>query len=59
MPAFSTSAEVFFWFPVENKTYYLGFNGSYYFYDSHRIEKGELILKDIYSDTRITFRKVE
>ena len=58
-PAFSTSAEVLFWFPVENKTYYLGFSGSYYFYDSHRIEKGELILKDIYSDTRITFRKVE
>ena len=59
MPSFSTSAGVYFWFPVKNQTYYLGFGGSNYLYNSNLVEKGELILSDIYSDTKITFKKVE
>ena len=59
MPFFITPAGVYFWFPVENQTYYLGFGGSNYLYNSNLVEKGELILSDIYSDTKITFKKVE
>ena len=58
-PSFNTSAGVYFWFPVKNQTYYLGFGGSNYLYNSNLVEKGELILSDRYSDTKITFKKVE
>ena len=59
MPSFTTSAGVYFWFPVENQTYYLGFGGSNYLYNSNLVEKGELILSDRYSDTKITFKRIE
>ena len=55
------SREILFRFPRYDKnnelTGYYHFGGTHYYYSS--LEKGELILSDQFSDTRITFRKVE
>lgn len=58
MPTFSGSV-VLFRFPMEAQKDYYHFGGSHYNYNPSSIEKGELILKDQYSNTEIVFRKIE
>ena len=58
MPTFSGSV-ILFRFPMENQKDYYHFGGSHYSYNPSSVEKGELILKDQYSDTEIIFKKIE
>lgn len=58
MPTFSGSV-ILFRFPIESQKYYYHFGGSHYNYNPSSVEKGELILKDQYSDTEIIFKKIE
>jgi hypothetical protein len=54
-------SQMLFRFPIYNKNNelmgYYHFGGSHYFYSS--LEKGKMVLSDRYSDTKITFKKVE
>jgi hypothetical protein len=54
-------SQMLFRFPIYNKNNelmgYYHFGGSHYFYSS--LEKGKMVLSDRYSDTKITFKRIE